>query len=211
MRGRVSRLVAALVVLALVLAGCGVPEDGEPRIVGEEEAVYRFLLGEAGGTTTTTEASPPDDLGPGSVYWGVLGGEDQLSRIEEVTIQIKVDTPTESALNALFGGPTETDRDNGYNTAIPETLHLVDVRQGQEGAVVVGLESDIEGGIQALEGQRLQVILAQIVYTATASGEYDSVQFTENNQGLSVPDQEGTASAIVDRNSYSLIASPPTP
>ncbi|MCP4084388.1 MAG: GerMN domain-containing protein [Actinomycetia bacterium] len=211
MNGRVSRLLVALVVPALVLAGCGVPEDAEPRMVGEEEAVYRFLLGEGGGTTTTTEAPPPADLGPGSVFWEVLGGEDELSRIEEVAIQVNIDAPTESALKALFSGPTETDRDDGYNTAIPETLLLVDVRQDQEGIVAVGLDSQIDGGIQALGGQRLQVILAQIVYTATASGDFDSVRFTVNDEGLPVPDQDGTASATVNRNSYSLIASPPNP
>ncbi|MCP5026453.1 MAG: GerMN domain-containing protein [Actinomycetia bacterium] len=207
-----GRLLAALAALMLAVAACGVPEDGQPRAVGEDEEVYRFLLGEAAGTTTTTDAPAPSELGPGSVFWAVGAEEEGTTRIEEVEIEVNVDRPTRSALDALFDGPTEEEKENGYGTRIPEDLELVDVRQGaEENVVVVGLVSTIEGGIEALTGERLQLILAQIVYTATASGQYDSVRFTEDNESLSVPNQEGTASEVVTRDDYSMVASPPDP
>jgi hypothetical protein len=64
MTRRRSGLAAAVLVVGLVLAGCGVPTQQQPEIVEREDVPFGLVRDQARQSTTTSTTSPTSSTTP---------------------------------------------------------------------------------------------------------------------------------------------------
>jgi Sporulation and spore germination len=161
------RVWALLAVAAsvIVLPGCGVRPDSKPHDVPEDNHV------DLSGPSVGTDAS-----GAERIYL-VEPGEDQLLR----SVQRQASSASE-LMESLLGGPTPTELDEGYASAIPSTLGLLSAREQSPFLYV-----DVTDELTDLSGQGLLQALAQIVYTGSELAEVDRVQITVNGEVIAWP------------------------
>ena len=94
---------------------------------------------------------------------------------KEVVRQIsKTNTPLTAAINALLAGPNISESENGYMSLIPEGSKLLGASVNNRVATINFSEDFLfnKYGVEGIYGQ-----LMQVVYTATAFSNIDSVQF----------------------------------
>lgn len=157
---------AALVVAPLLfLAACGVRPDAKPHDVPEENQVD--LSGPSVNTDTTG----------GERIYLVEPGEDQLLRSVQRDASSAPDL-----MGALLGGPSQTELDEGYSSAIPSTMQLLGTHEQAPFLYV-----DVSDEMTDLNGQGLLQALAQIVYTASELDGVDRVQITVNGEVIAWP------------------------
>lgn len=172
------------VVAVVVVAGCGVPNDTEPRALAPESVPFDLL---APSTTTTTRPSPPAVVDePASVYLV----DNDSGQLVEVKRPVPAPPSVRRALEELLQGPTETELARGLSSSIPSSTGLLDVQGPSAGIVTVDL-SDLSGIAGA--GQRMA--LAQVVFTATAADDVDSVLFEFEGQPSEVPNAAGQSTS----------------
>ncbi|MEW2383562.1 GerMN domain-containing protein [Micromonospora sp. NPDC047707] len=166
---------AAAVLLALLLAGCGVPTDDGPRAVEVPPGPFPT----PGTATSTVPAGQVDEV-------LCFLRDDRL-----VPVVRRIDTPPtlDGQLQHLLAGPNQAERDNGLTTALPGGVTVAGVRLAGDRAEVEVPEAGDEIG-------RSDEILAfgQIVCTLTARAEVDSVSFLRDGQPLGVPRADGSLS-----------------
>ena len=171
--------------LLLLVAGCGVPLDEEPRALDPADAPFGVL-----------EQPTPDAQGDGRVALYFVRGE-------EVVLQpraVERSTSIEELLDLLLAGPTPEQVAAGTSSAIPTGLEVEDVEVGSNGVAVVTLAGDD----QQLGTSPLG--FAQIVATLTAPGRAEAVRFRLDGQDLQVPRGDGSlTSDPVDRSDYADI------
>lgn len=172
------------VVAVVVVAGCGVPNDTESRALAPESVPFDLL---APSTTTTTRPSPPAVVDePASVYLV----DNDSGQLVEVKRPVPAPPSVRRALEELLQGPTETELARGLSSSIPSSTGLLDVQGPSAGIVTVDL-SDLSGIAGA--GQRMA--LAQVVFTATAADDVDSVLFEFEGQPSEVPNAAGQSTS----------------
>jgi spore germination protein GerM len=151
-----------LTALGVVLAGCAIPRDDEPRqIPGEQQA----LLAEAGSPgQIDTEA-----LGP-RVYFLRDGGE--AGSTEAVPVSRSVSSTADAVMRSLFAGLTEEESDAGLRTSIPSGTELISARQ----IAARTLQVDVTEQIFEAGGEAQIEAVAQIVSTAGGLPGVDRVR-----------------------------------
>jgi hypothetical protein len=161
------RLRATLATAAslIVLTGCGVRPDSKPHDVPEDNHVD--LSGPSVGTDTS---------GAERIYL-LEPGEDQLLR----SVSREASSASE-LMESLLGGPSTTELNEGYASAIPSTLRLL---SAQERAPF--LYVDVTDELTDLSGEGLLQALAQIVYTGSELDGVDRVQVTVNGEEIAWP------------------------
>ena len=157
-----SRLV---LVLPLLLAGCGLPLDDGPR---EPDNPRPYRSG--------TAAAP-----------GVGSAVERLCLVKDdriVRIQRRLPTTRNAAeqLADLFGGPNAAEQADGYTSALTGTVGTP--RLGLDGAAAT-----VDIGDWNAHGNRSDEVLAfgQIVCTLTSRPEIGTVSFTSGGEPVSVP------------------------
>lgn len=183
-RPRHPRLRAVLVGVALAAAGCGVPDDPAPRALAPETVPFSLL---ATSTTTTTLRSPPpevDDVAP------VYLIDNDSGQLVEVQRPVPAPASVRGALLELLRGPTEAELAEGLSSSIPSSTQLLGV-EGPAGGVVTIDMSDLSGIAGA--GQRMA--LAQVVFTATAAPDVESVLFKFEGQPSQAPNAAGESTS----------------
>lgn len=104
----------------------------------------------------------------------VISGDGSVLR-KEIERQIpKTMTPLTAAINALLVGPNIDELEKGYMTLIPEGTQLLGASV-KDGVANINFSSAFRFNKYGVEGYYGQ--LAQIVYTATAFSNINSVQF----------------------------------
>ncbi|MGI8536837.1 MAG: GerMN domain-containing protein [Mycobacteriales bacterium] len=183
-----------LLLAGLLLAGCGVPQDGAPRALDPAKAP-------AGALPSPSTAPEPEPVGDNrAALYFVRDGQ-----VVPITRPVPRSTSIAPLLELLFAGPTAAEREAGASSLIPSSLSVQKVeRQGQT-AVVTLEDTEDQVRPQALA-------FAQIVATLTpdrASG----VRFRLDGADLAVPRSDGALTdAPVSRLDYAdLLAPAPGP
>lgn len=181
-----------LVVLALALVGCGVPQDGQPRALDPSTAPFRFF---------ERDVAPPP-VGELQAELWFLQGE----RLVPVQRPLEQPGAPRQVLEQLLDGPTEAELAAGISSAIPETLELVDFTVAEGTAVVTFGSVD----------ERTQVpAFAQIVASLDGRPDVSGVRFRTPDGDVPVPNEEGVlTSGALTRGDYGVLLgreAPPLP
>lgn len=178
------------VLLALAIAGCGVPQDDQPRALDRSAAPFRFF---------ERDVAPPP-VGELEAELWFLQGE----RLVPVERPLEQPGSPRQVLDQLLDGATADELSDGISSAIPETLELVDLTVAEGTAVVTltGLDS-------------VQVpAYAQIVATLDARPGVTGVRFRTPDGDVPVPRGDGgLSSGALTRDDYAVLLglAPPTP
>lgn len=193
-------LLAVTVLAVMLLAGCGVPQDDEPRALDPAKAPAGALP--SASTVTTPEPEPePEPVNTERVeLFFVRDGQ-----LVPVLRPVPVFTSVRPLLELLFAGPTAAEQAAGTSSLIPSSLSVERIEQQGQTAVVT-----LRGIANQVRPQALA--FAQIVATLTpdrASG----VRFRLDGADLPVPRSDGSLTdAPLGRVDYSdLIAGAEAP
>jgi hypothetical protein len=177
------RAVPAVLLLALALTGCGVPQDDEPRALDRSAAPFRIF---------ERQVAPPPQ-GESQVEVWFLRGDQPVS----ITRPSPPPGSPRQVLEQLLLGPTEVELQSGLSTAIPTSLQLVDVTIAERVAVVT---------LDGLNEQVQVPAYAQIVASLDGHPLIDGVRFRTRDGDVQVPRGEGgLSSGAVSRDDYAVL------
>jgi spore germination protein GerM len=175
--------VALLAVLAVVLAACGIPSDGRPRDIADNE---RLQLAD----TKAPDQAAAATNGP-KVYFLSQGpnGEDRLQPAGR-----NVPDTSTAVLTELFAGLTTKEQQlNRWRTAVPpDTKLLTPPTQETDGTLVVNLN---QAFFQASGPAQINAV-AQVVFTVTAIEGVQKVKILVEGQPQGWPRGDGTAQPV---------------
>lgn len=190
-------LVAALLVPAALLSGCGVPQDDLPRALDSREAPF----------ASPTESPVADVVGDREVSLGfVREGSVVLS-----SRTVERPRTTEEVLDLLFAGPSPDERAAELSSFLPSTVDVEDVEM-VDGTAVVTLDGPDDSEVLRLQ----PLAYAQIVATLTPA-RASGVRFRLGGSDLQVPREDSTlTSSPLSREDYAGLLGPsaavaPTP
>lgn len=181
---------AALGVLAVALAACGVGTDASPHLVVKKTVPYGLL--QPSSPTTTT--APPSQYV--TVYF------DGPQRLVPVSRPALEPVSVRSAVAALVQGPTSAEAADGLQSPI-STAAPIQVSHLATPTVVV----TVANTFTALSGHEQTVAVAQLVYTITAFPGVNAVTVRMNGKTVDVPTGNGTVSkGALDRQQFASLA-----
>lgn len=188
--------VGLALLVALVLTGCGVPTDAEPRALDAAEAPFQVF----------SSSAPPAPTGDGRVALYFVRDD----RVVLQTRAVERSTDVEALLKLLLEGPTPQQVEAGIRSALPTTFSIESVEVGRNGVAVVTL------GGESTQISTSPLGFAQVVATLTAPGRAEAVRFRLDGEDLPVPRGDTSLTEEpVDRSDYAellAVASPtPTP
>lgn len=175
-RRPVAIAVAALALSAL--AACGIDIDAAPRDVAVDQ---RRDLSDPG----SGDQVPP--VGGRRIF--LVTGDASASLLRSVPRDVGP-SPAET-LTALLGGPTASEQDAGFRTAIPPGTLLLGVNFIAQGS----LEVDISRAIFEATGDELIDAVAQLVYTAHELDGVDEVVLRVDGAAQRWPRGDGSLDA----------------
>ncbi len=183
---------AVLVVVAVLLGGCGVNSQDQPVAVDHDAVPFGLL------DATTTTTTRPLAGGSGLVVYlvsptGLVGAIRKTKQVPTGAV----------ALAQLESGPTPAESQAGLVTTLGGgAVSLADVHQGR---ATVRLDSSFEGR-QSIPVQTI----AQVVLTLTSVPSIDRVVFEINGERVEVPRGDGTTTGLaVDAAAYQSLIAPP--
>ncbi|QLQ35651.1 GerMN domain-containing protein [Micromonospora robiginosa] len=170
------RLLPALLA-AVLLAGCGVPVDDEPRLVREPPGRFPTPAG-------TSTADPDGRVGEPFCFVRDEGLAVVNRRVDGLP-------GVDAHLQHLLAGPDSAERRSGLATALPGTVVVA-------GATLTGGVATVDVRQAGQEAGRNDEVLAfgQIVCSLTQRPDVDSVAFRRDGQPLEVPRADGSVSAL---------------
>jgi spore germination protein GerM len=193
------RLFTFIAAGALILAACGgdVGDGGAVTTLPETSTTAPSTTLPEGSTTTTPGGTTATTVGERTVtVYFIQDGE--YAKAVTRTVPGTLDVAA-NAIEALIGGPTAAETEDGLGTAIPaDTLLLgIDIA---DGVATVDLSSEFEqgGGSFAMFSR-----LGQVVYTLTEFDTIDQVEFWLDGEPVTVFSGEGILlDGPVDRSDY---------
>jgi hypothetical protein len=184
MTGR--RLPAALLLAALLVAGCGVPTSGDPTTIPAADVPYGLASptpsDETGGQTETM-------LVETGVY--LVTAEDVLVARGRELPEGTLDERLEELLVQLAAGPSEQELADELSTSLPPEVEL-DVTEVSDGTAIV----DIAGPVDAPSGVESRLAVAQIVLTATSVPGVRAVRLTREGESVDAPLPDGELTSL---------------
>lgn len=183
--------VAAAVLAAALLTGCGVPEDPAPRQITPPPGPYQALAATPAPASVTGTVAQPLCLVRG----------DSLVPVVRWT---PAAAPVDAVVRDLLAGPTAAERAAGLRSALTGVDLVAGVRL-TDATATVELERDLAAG-------RNDQVLAfgQLVCTLTARPEVARVDFQRAGQRISVPRADGSlSSGPLTVTDYASIIAPP--
>lgn len=165
-------LPAALAVVAVLSAGCGVGPEGVARPLSAEEVPAGVL---------TDRTSSPQPAGEREQRLFFLR-DAQLVPVLRPAAQV---TP-QTVLGDLLGGPLPAEQARGLSTALPAS--------GEPGTVALaGTVALVDLGDRLLESGRDDPVtaLAQVVLSLTALPEVEAVRFVQDGAPVEAPRGDG--------------------
>lgn len=196
--GRALGPLGVLLVLAVPLAGCGIPPDDGATLAQPEDVPFDLLL-------PAPSTTPPPVTGPATATDQATVFLVQGERLAPVDRQLPAPVSPESVLEALATGPTDTEVALGLRTALlaPGLIRSVGI---------VGGIATVDLGLAFTEiGGRDQILaLAQIVSTLTGLPGVGRVSFTLEGNPVGVPRGDGAITTdSVSRDDYAPLAPVP--
>ncbi|MFM8483958.1 MAG: GerMN domain-containing protein, partial [Actinomycetota bacterium] len=95
--------------------------------------------------------------------------------------------PLRSIVTRLPAGPTDDERGQGYGTAIPRGIRVLEVAPAGNRVTI-----DLSGPLASLPAEELIAALAQIVYTVSEGFFIREAKITIDGAEVSWPRQDGT-------------------
>jgi spore germination protein GerM len=190
---------AALVAIVILVAGCGIPADDEPRAIPRDN-VPGGVIDEESATTV-----PEGETVDAEVY--LVQGSGSERRLVAVEREAAAATPA-GVLEALFDVVVDEDEaDRGITTLIPSATRLASPPEPPEDSGGT-LTVDLTPGIFTVQGEGLALAFGQIVCTADALDDVQRVLFQVDGQSTGAIDGEGagTEDAVSCSNYRSLLA-----
>lgn len=185
--------------LALGLsASCGIPSDGEPRAIPEDE-----LPGPLAGSGAVSTSQPAQDVEElAFIHVVQTDGDEQFLAAIPVPFEEPEDDSVEAGVRARLEAllaPLELGEAEGFSSSVPEDLELLEVSV-DDGVATLTLSEELLD----LEADRQRLAVAQIVFTATQDlPNVSEVQFVVNDELVEVPGPEGGSTAeVVSRSDY---------
>ncbi len=194
MRAVRLRVVAGALLGALLVAGCGVPDQPDPTRVAARKVPFGLVEGKHGWTNEVTR-------GVVTLY---LPGP---SGLVEIKRPIADGVAPSGALRALLAGPLPAERRRGIGSALmgPVGARFEGVRRGVARVA-------LDRGFESMAIGERPTALAEIVYTATAFRSIDAVRFFVDGQRADVPRADGSLThAPVRRVDYAQLINPAGP
>ncbi len=203
MRARRSTVGAAVLVVAIALAGCGLSANREPQAIAPENLPPDLLDPNPGSSTTL-----PPSAGTTSVDVYFLAADGDGERLSPVPREVRDLSMPGQRLTALFSQPSEEEITAGLITSIPADTTVIDIeRTGIDGIeAVVELSNDLF----SIEGEELAKAFAQIVWTVTEpGGGIRQVRFIVDGVEIRAPDARGNPlEGAVSRVDYAALSPP---
>ena len=201
-----SPAIALMASVALILAGCAVPDDDAPRAI-DPSTVPFDLLGTS--TTTSTEPQAPPVR---QVAVPIYLVDNETEQLVEVVRTVEAPRSVRQALAELLQGPSAEELAEGLTSAISRSTTLLGVDGPHDRVVTVNLSDDLS----SIGGQGQRLALAQVVFTVTAAPEVQGVLFAFEGELSQVPDGQGQSTAEpLDRADFATfdpnVATPPSP
>lgn len=169
-------MLLAVAVLA-VAGGCGVPTDDEAHLADADDVPFGLL-----------EAEPEDGAVPPA---GTTFAEVYLYAEEEGTLAPVIrrveDRTLATVLDEVERGPTEGESAAGLRSALTDSRVIIGTDLTATTATV-----DLAESFSTIRGSEQLVAIAQVVYTATASGDVSQVVFTLEGRPIEVPHGDGS-------------------
>ncbi|CAN5686066.1 hypothetical protein BH20ACT2_BH20ACT2_14610 [soil metagenome] len=186
------RRAALAVAIVVLLAGCGLSEDGAPRRIAAE-AVPSDLLAPATSTTTTTPSSPTAEI---TLHF--VRGE----RLYPLVVELETPLTPSRVLSAVLNGPPSTAPDDVSSTA-PPGLRLLDAEPPRDGLLTVGLSAEVDNIASAAQ----KTLFAQLTCTATRLEGVNLVRFrvTDEIRRVSI---DGDTAEVVNCSDYLSLRQP---
>ena len=170
-------LAATPLLLALALAGCGVPTGEDVTVVESQNVPYRLLEPRASAGSGTSSAAPPagtstapPQAGTSSAYF--VDGERLVPVTQPVTSPV-TGVALADVMTALSMGPDPTSQESGLGTTLPPSVRLM-VLRFEDGTATIELQSDEVSNV----GEQGPLATAQIVLSATSVPGVDRVLLT---------------------------------
>ncbi len=189
--------------VTLALAGCGVPDAGEPRAIPSSEVPYG--LADPRPSPSATPMTEPV-LDPSRVF--LLAADDRLVARARETDAGSVRDRLGDLLAALAAGPTVAERDEQLSTALPPDVRLT-VSNLSAGTATV----DIDAPAEAPSGWASRRAVAQIVLTATSVPGVDAVRLTISGDRVEAPLPSGelTSKPLTAADVEAFLTAAPAP
>jgi spore germination protein GerM len=159
----------ALVLALLVLAACGVQDDGSPRALAPEDVPFDLLQ------PATSVANPENAEGQPRAVWFV-DNDGLLARGER---RLEAPVTVEDIVSALLDGVTAAEQANGLRSNIAPGTRLLEVDGPTDGLVTI----DLSGEILTVSRELQRLAIAQVVFTATGLPNVDRVLFKFDGTG----------------------------
>jgi spore germination protein GerM len=191
------RAVAGALLLAIVLSGCGVSEDSEPRLIPVENVPFRLV--EPSGAASTT--APPSPLTEAvDVYFISRSGD--TPTLEATEREVPEAEDPRSRIEALLSQrPDDTEAAAGLTSSIPRDTTLLGAERLADDLVQIDLSSNLFD----VSGPELVNAFAQLVYTATELDSVRRVRFLVDGQPRNAFAFDGQEKPEVTRADYSAL------
>ena len=185
-----------MLLLATVVAGCGIPPDDQATLAQPGSVPYD-LLGDGPPATATPQVAALTEKA--TIF--LVQGE----RLAPVQRELPAPVSVDSVLEALAAGPTTTEVQLGLRTALL-TADLM-----RSGGVTGGIATiDLGQPFTEIAGRDQIVALAQIVSTVTGLPGVGRVRFTFDGQPVGILRGDGAVTTeTVSRDDYATLAPVP--
>jgi hypothetical protein len=192
-RGGLGLFVAAVV--ALSLAGCGVPVDNQPTALSRHDIPFGLL--EPSSPTTTPTTAPSVIEVPAEIF--MVGPSGHLVPVRR---DVSVTAPDlASVLDALAAGPTDAEVAAGLQSALPPQIKVL-------GAFIASGVATVNLGnaFGELVGQLQIQAVAQVVFTAASLPGVTGVTFELAGLPVEVPVASGAQVPVANPSQFASLA-----
>jgi spore germination protein GerM len=173
--------VPALLLVALVAAGCAIPTQSAPSTMAPSKVPFNLLNPHL--PTTTTTQPKPSSLVPVKVFF--LNSTNQLEPVQRV---VAAPAPLTAIIASMLAGPGVAETRQGISTAIPSDVDVISTTT--QGNIVTVNMND---AFAQITGNSIELAVAQIVATvANENGPTTGVLFEIDGQLVSVPIANGS-------------------
>jgi spore germination protein GerM len=184
------RRAAALALVVVAAAACGIPTSGSPKAIPQDDVPFHLL-----NPTTPTTKPPTVPAGVPETIFLVAPAQNVIP----VTRNVEVPANLTEILGALLDGPTSAETAFGIQSYLTGTTAQVTATL-QGGIATVDFTSN---PLVQVVGPSQTLAIAQIVYTATEQGGVTGVEFEIAGVSTDVPIANGSqVSGPVDRSDY---------
>jgi hypothetical protein len=171
----------ALLLVALVAAGCAIPTQSAPSTMSPSKVPFHLL--DPHLPTTTTTQPKPSSLLPVKVFF--LNSTNGLVPVQRV---VAAPAPLTAIITSMLAGPGVAETRQGISTAIPSDVAVISTTT-QGNIVTVNLND----AFSQIIGNNIELAVSQIVATiANEVGPTTGVIFEIEGQRTSVPIANGS-------------------